>query len=157
MSNSSRSANIVTGRYNAPSRAFRVDLPDRCGLLHEGLTLVPRLDGSDLKPRLSAMPAMMRQDRRKPGPLSSILTFLMEGFALYGASYCGSPHAIVALAGESSPDETTGRQSEEGSWRARRRAMAIVSSSTRSEVTQVEGRTARAGQDKQIVRCRRDC
>jgi len=156
MSNSSRSANIVTGRYNAPSRAFRVDLPDRCGLLHEGLTLVPRLDGSDLKPRLSAMPAMTRQDRLKPGPWSSILTFLMEGFALYGASYCGSPHAIAA-AGESSPDETTGRQSEEGSWRARRRAMAIVSSSTRSEVTQVEGNTARAGQDKQAVRYHRDC
>jgi hypothetical protein len=131
MSNSSRSANIVTGGYYAPSRVFRVDLPDRCGVVHEGSTRAARLDGSDLKPRPPAIPAMTRQDRRKPGRLSSILTFLMEGFALYGASYCGSAHAIVALAGESSPDETAGTQREEDSWRARRRAMAVVSSSAR--------------------------
>jgi hypothetical protein len=84
MSNSSKSVNSVTRMYNVPSRALRVDLRDRCGTVHDGLTRAPRLDEAELRSRPSVIPAMTRLDRQNTAPWSSILAFFMEGFALYG-------------------------------------------------------------------------
>ena len=131
--------------YNVPSRALRVDLRDRCGTAHDGLTLAPRLDEAELTSRPSVMPAMTRRDRQNTAPWSSILAFFMEGFALYGASYCASPHALATSPVEPSPTRASAPEPEEISWCARRRAMAIVSFSIRSEVTEVEDDADRAG------------
>jgi hypothetical protein len=148
MPNSSKSANRVTRLHNIPSRALRGGLRDGRDFVHEGLTRAPRLDGADA--RLSAS-AMTQPDRPNTPPWSSsILAFFMEGFALYGASYCASPHAIVTSPVESSSAQATAPQSEEISWRQRRRAMAIVSFSTRSEVTEFEDHTDRAGSGSEI-------
>ena len=130
MPNSSKSANRVTRRYSIPSDVFRVDLRDRCDIVHEGLTRSPRLHGADVR---SSPSAMTRPDRPNTAPWSSsILAFLMEGFALFGASYCGSPHAIAASAVGSPPTQASAAQPEEISWRERRKAMAIVSVSDRA-------------------------
>jgi hypothetical protein len=145
MSNSSKSVNSVTRMCNVPSRALGVDLRDRCGTVHDGLTRAPRLDEAELRSRPSVMPAMTRLDRQNTAPWSSILAFSMEGFALYGASYCASPHALATSPVEPSPTRASAPEPEEISWRARRRAMAIVSFSIRSEVTEVEDDADRAG------------
>jgi hypothetical protein len=142
MSNSSQSANSVTRLYRVPSRALRVNLPDKSGIGHEGLTRAPRLDGADVR---SYPPAMTRLDRPNTAPWSPILAFLMEGFALYGASYCSSPHVIATLSVDSSRAEANAPQPDEISWRERRSAMAIVPSSTRSNVMELEDDADRAG------------
>ncbi len=143
MPNSPKSANRVTRLYSVPSHTLRVDLRDRRDIVHEGLTRAPRLDGVDVR---SSSAAMTQPDGQPTaGPWSAILAFFLEGFALYGASYCGSPHAIAASAVEASPPQASATQPEEISWRERRRAIAIVSLSTCSEVTEVEDDTERAG------------
>ena len=143
MPNSSQSANSVTRLYSVPSRALRVDLPDKSGIVHDGLTRTPRPDGADVR---SYPSAMTRLDRPNTAPWSSpILAFFMEGFALYGASYCASPHAIAALSADSSLAEVSVPQPDEISWRERRSAMAIVASSTRSKVMELEDDADRAG------------
>jgi len=129
MPNSSKSANPVTRLYSVPSHALRVDLRDRGDIVHEGLMRATRLDGADVR---SSPSAMTRPDRPTSAPWSSsILAFFMEGFALYGASYCGSPHVIAASAVGSPPTQASAAQPKVISWRGRRRAMAIVSVSDR--------------------------
>jgi hypothetical protein len=142
MSNSSESANSVTRLYRVSSRALRVDLRDRGGIVHEGVTRAPRLDGADVRPY---PPAMTPLDPPNTAPWSPVLAFFMEGFALYGASYCASPHAIVTWSVDSSRAEASAPQPEEISWRERRGAMAIVPSSTRSKVMELEDDADRAG------------
>jgi hypothetical protein len=152
MSNSSKSVNSVIRMYNVPSRALRVDLPDICGTVHDGLTRAPRLDEAELRSRLSVVPAMTRLDRQNTAPWSSILAFFIEGLALYGASYCASPHALARWSPvEPSPTRASAPEPEEISWRARRRAMAIVSFSIRYEVTEVEDDADRAGPGSETV------
>jgi hypothetical protein len=91
-----------------------------------------------MRSRPSGMRPTKQPDRQNTAPWSlSILAFFMEGFALYGASYCGSPHAIATSPTDTSPAEASAPQLEEISWRARRRAMAIVSSALHSGVTEV--------------------
>jgi hypothetical protein len=134
MSKSPQSANRVTRLYGLPGRSLRVDRRD---IGHDGLTRAPRLDGTDV------MPA--RLDRQDTTPWSSsILAFFMEGFALYGASYHASPYAIAASPADRSRAEANAPQPEESSWRARRRAMAIVFSATHSGVAEPEGDINRA-------------
>jgi hypothetical protein len=134
MSKSPQSANRVTRLYGLPGRSLRVDRRD---IGHDGLTRAPRLDGTDV------MPA--RLDRQDTTPWSSsILAFFMEGFALYGASYHASPYAIAASPADRSRAEASAPQPEESSWRARRRAMAIVFSATHSGVAEPEGDINRA-------------
>jgi hypothetical protein len=136
MSNSPKSANSVTRLYGVPGRALDVGLRDRRDIVHDGLMRAPRLDGADVRPRPSVMPAMMRPDRQDSASWSSpILAFFMEGFALYGASYCGSRHAMSPA--DTSAAAASAPEPEESSWRARRRAMAIVSSAMRSGPTEV--------------------
>jgi hypothetical protein len=145
MPKSSKSANSVTRLYGVPSRALCVGSRDRRDIMHDGLARAPRLDGADVRSRPPVMPATTRLDRQDTAPWSSILAFFMEGFALYGASYCAYPHAIATSPVETSPTQASAPPPDEISWRERRRAMAIVSSSTHSEVTEVAGDANRAG------------
>lgn len=133
MSNSTKSVNKI-GRLCSPSRELRFDLHDRHGIAHEGLQARPP-DGTDASGRWNT------------APCSSMFTFLMEGFALYGGSYCGLPHAIAMSTVESRPAEAQAGQAERLSIRERRRSIAIVYSSTSPEVAraELEDNTNRAG------------
>ena len=143
MLNSSESANRVVRRYNVPSRELRFDLRDNSGAAHENLAHAPRLDLAAVNSRPAAMPAITRADRQNTGPWSSIFTFFMEGFALYGAWYGALLNAIATSPVESAPIDA---EAEKLSVRERRRAIAIVSS-TSSEVTgsELENDTSRTG------------
>jgi hypothetical protein len=146
MPNSSQSANSVTRRYSVPGRALYIRSRDGRDIVHDGLTRAPRLDEADVRSRQSVMLPMTQPDRQHT-PLwwSPILASFMQGFALYGASYCGSPHAIAALSVDTSAAEASAPELEENSWRARRRTLAIVSSAMSSGVTEVTDDANRAG------------
>jgi hypothetical protein len=81
------SANRVARWYNAPSRELRFDLRDNSRATHETRAQRPRVELTGVNSRAAVMPAMTRADRQNTASWSSILTFFMEGFALYGASY----------------------------------------------------------------------
>ena len=137
MSKSPQSANRVTRLYGLPGRSLRVDPRDRRDIGQDGLTRAPRLDGTDVM--------AARLDRQDTTPWSSsILAFFMEGFAMYGASYHASPQAIAALSADTFSAGASAPQPEEISWRARRRAMAIVSSAMHSGVPEFEDDINRA-------------
>jgi hypothetical protein len=111
-------------------------------MMHDGLTRAPRLDGTDAR----SQPAVRPRDRQDGKPWSSpILAFFMEGFALYGASYHAYPHATAASPVEPSATRVRAPEPEEISWRARRRAMAIVASAMDTAVAEVEDEINRAG------------
>jgi hypothetical protein len=83
MSKSPQSANRVTRLYGVPSRSLRVDFGDRRDIGHDGLTLAPRLDGTDARSQPSVVPAMARPDRQDTTPWSSsILASLHGGFCV---------------------------------------------------------------------------
>jgi hypothetical protein len=143
MSNSPKSANSITRLYSVPNRALGVGSRDKPDIVHDGLMRAPGLDGANVRSRLSAM---TRPDRRDSAPWwSSILTFFMEGFALYGASYCAFPHVIATSRLESSPTQANDPPPEAPPWRERRRAIIVVSSSTRSEAREAADDPHRAG------------
>jgi hypothetical protein len=137
MSKSPQAANRITGLYGLPSHSLRVDPRDRRDIGHDGLTRPPRLDGADV------MSARLDREDATPWP-SSILAFFMDGFALYGASYHASPHVIATSPAGTSAAKASAPQPEANSSRARRRAMAIVSSAMHSGVAQFEDDTNRA-------------
>jgi hypothetical protein len=146
MSKSPPAASRVTRLYDLPSRSLRDNPRDRPGMMHDGLTRAPRLDGTDARSQPSVVAAVRRRDRQDTSPWSSsILAFFMEGFALYGASYLAYPHAPAASPVEPSATRVRAPEPEEISWRARRRAMAIVASAMDSRVTEVEDEINRAG------------
>jgi hypothetical protein len=143
MPNSSQ--NRVTRRYGVPGRWLRVDVRGGRDIVHDGLTRALRQDGADMRSCSSVIRPMTQPDRQNTAPWSSsILAFFMEGFALYGASYCASPQAIAPSSVESSPAKASAPPREEISWRERRRAVAMVSSLTRAEVTEVADDANRA-------------
>jgi hypothetical protein len=144
MSKSPQPASRVTRLYDLPSRSIRVASRDRPNMMHDGLTRAPRPDGTDA--RSSLMPAMTPPDRQDTTPWSSsILAFFMEGFALYGASYHAYPHTTAGSPVEPSDTRVRAPEPAEISWRARRRAMAIVASAMHSGVAEVEDDINRAG------------
>jgi hypothetical protein len=146
MSKSPQAASRVTRLYDLPSRSLRDNPRDRPDMMHDGLTRLPRLDGTDARSQPSVMAAVRRRDRLDTTPWSSpILAFFMEGFALYGASYHAYPHAPAASPAEPSATGVRAREPEEISWRARRRAMAIVASAMDSGVAEFKGEINRAG------------
>jgi hypothetical protein len=142
MSKSPQVASRVTRLYDLPSRSLRDNPRDRPNVMHDGLTRAPRLDGTDAR----SQPAVRRRDRQDTTPWwSPILAFFMEGFALYGASYHAYPHAPAASPVETSATRIRAPEPEEISWRARRRAMAIVASAMDSGVVEFEDGINRAG------------
>lgn len=145
MSKSPQATNRTAGLYGLPSGLIRIDWRDKPNMMHDGLTRTPRLDGTDARSQSPVIAAVRRPDRRDTAPWSSsILAFFIQGFALYGASYHASPHAIAASPADISPAKAGALQPEEISWRARRRAMAIVSSAMHSGVAQLEDGINRA-------------
>jgi hypothetical protein len=146
MSKSPQPVSRVTKLYDLPSRSIRVDSRDRPNMMHDGLTRAPRLDGTDAKSQSSVMEAVRRRDRQDTTPWSSpILAFFMEGFALYGASYHAYPDATAGSPAEPSDTRVCDPEPAEISWRARRRAMAVVASAMHSGVAEVEDDISRAG------------
>jgi hypothetical protein len=142
MSKSPQAASRVTRLYDLPSRSLRDNPRDRPGMMRDGLTRPPRLDGTDAR----SQPSVRRRDRLDTTPWSSpILAFFMEGFALYGASYHAYPHAPAASPAEPSATGVRAPEPEEISWRARRRAMAIVASAMDSGVAEFKREINRAG------------
>jgi hypothetical protein len=146
MSKSPQEASRVTRLYDLPSRSLRVNPRDRPNMMYDGLTWAPKLDGTDAKSQSSVMAAVRRRDRQDTTPWSSpIFAFFMEGFALYGASYHAYPHATPAPPVEPFATRVRAPEPAEISWRARRRAMAIVASAMRSGVAEVEDDISRTG------------
>ena len=146
MPNSSQSANSVTRRYGVSGRALYIRSRGGRDIVHDGLARTPSPYEEDVRSCPSVMLPTTQPDRRNAPPWwSPMLASFMEGFALYGASYCGSPHTITALSVDAPAAEACASELEENSWRARRRALAIVSSAMRSEVTEVTDDIHRAG------------
>ena len=94
---------------------------------------------ADVNSPLAVMPLMPRADRQNTASRSSIFTFFMEGFALYGASlgpYGAFLRATATSPGELCPTEASAPQPKEMSSRERDRFIVIVSSNP--EVTGYE-------------------
>jgi hypothetical protein len=145
MSKSPQAASRVVRLYDLPGRSLRVNPRDRPNMMHDGLTRSPRLDGTEARLTPSVMAAVRRPDRQDTTPWSSsILAFFMEGFALYGASYHAYPHEPAASPVEPSATRARAPEPEEISWRARRRAMAIVASAMHSGVAEFEDKINQA-------------
>jgi uncharacterized protein YjiS (DUF1127 family) len=104
----------------------------------------PRLDLGAVNSRPAAMPAITRADRQNTGPWSSMFTFFMEGFALYGAAYGTLLNEITTSLVEPAPIDA---KAEKPSVNERRRTIAIVSSTTSPEVagSELENDTSRTG------------
>jgi len=117
-----------------------VSLRENNSITHENRTRAPRLDLTEVNAPPAMTPTMTRADRRNTGPWPSIFTFLMEGFALYGASY-GSYGALLNDA--TSPAEPSARQPEKISPFERRKFISIVSTSASPGVTVSERETCR--------------
>jgi uncharacterized protein YjiS (DUF1127 family) len=133
MLSSSESANGVARWHSVPSRKLCFDLRDSSSAMHE------KLGPADVNSPLAVMPAMPRADRQNTASRSSISTFFMDGFALYGASlgpYGAFLHATATSPGESCPNEASAPQPKEMSSRKRDRLTIIVSSNP--EVTGYE-------------------
>jgi len=139
MSKSTKSVNKIGRPYRVPSRELRFDVRDTRDVAREGLQARPH-DGAGAS------------GRRNTAPWSSVFTFLMEGFALYGASYCGLPHAIATSPIESCPGEAHAAQAERLSVRERRGSIAIVYSSTGPELAgaELENETNRTGPESEV-------
>jgi uncharacterized protein YjiS (DUF1127 family) len=118
-----------------------VPLRDSSSITHENRAMAPRLDLTDVKSPPAITPTMTRADRRNIGPWPSIFTFLMEGFALYGASY-GSYGALLNDIA-TSPAEPSTRQPGKISPFERRKFISIVSPSASPGVTAPERETCR--------------
>jgi len=118
-----------------------VSLRDNHSITHENRARAPRLDLTDVKSPPAMTPTMTRADRRNTGPWPSIFTFLMEGFALYGASY-GSYGALLNDVATSSA-EPSAWPPERISPFERRKFISIVSPSASPGVTVPERETCR--------------
>lgn len=143
MSKSSQSAFSVTRLYDVPSRALPVESRDTCHIRHDGLVLAPGLDEAALGSRLSVT-LVTRPNRQNSSLWLTIFEFVVEGFAMYAASYHVAPLEIAASLVEPSSRDARAQEPEEISWRTRRKAMAIVSAPTRKAAMDVEENAARA-------------
>lgn len=141
MLHSSKSVNGAARRYIVPGNELHFDARNRRGIAHEQLTQAPRSQGPGANSLPPVMPAMTLAD----ATWMSMVAFFVEGFALFGASYCASLHALAAPVDESGPTESRDEQEERVSWRERPRLIALVSSSTTPELARVEDDTNRAG------------
>jgi uncharacterized protein YjiS (DUF1127 family) len=146
MLNSSESANRVARRYNAPTRQLRFDLRDNSRATHETRAQAPLVELADVNSPAAVMPAMTRAGRQNTAFWSSMLTFFMEGFALYGASY-GSygtlPQAAATSAVEPCPAEASAPQPEQISSPERRSFTPIVFSNRDVRGPELENDTNR--------------
>jgi uncharacterized protein YjiS (DUF1127 family) len=130
--------------HNVPSRELHFDLRDSSGAAHQNLAQARRLDLAAVNSRPAVMPAITRADRQNTGPWSSMFTFFMEGFALYGATYGALLNSITTSLVEPAPIDA---EAEKPAVRERRRTIAIVSSTTSPGLagSELENDTSRTG------------
>jgi uncharacterized protein YjiS (DUF1127 family) len=148
MSNSFESVNKATRFNSAPSRELGFDPRHGHSIAPAELTWAPRSDGAEVNSFPAVIPTMTRVD----APGSSVFAFFIEGFALYGASYCGSLNAIAASPIEACPTEAQAEQPERLSVRERRGSIAIVYSSTSPGLAgaELDNETNRAGPESAV-------
>jgi hypothetical protein len=136
MLNSSESVNGVARQYNVPGRELRVDWCDDSSAARENLVQAARAKAPRLGlAEVNSPPPVTRADHRNTALWSSILTLFTEGFALYGASYGGSLHAIAMSSVEPCPAEASAPQPKEISSRERRKSIYLISPLARLDLS----------------------
>src|ERR1700742_1580014 len=88
MSNLSESATGLARLYSIPSRNQPFELRDKRGDAAVELTRGSRADGADVSSSDAVVSAIRQADRLNTRLWLPLLTFLIESFALYAASYC---------------------------------------------------------------------
>jgi hypothetical protein len=83
--NSPRSTNRITQRYDVSIPELRFDWRDKRGSAHKELTRTSRPDAA-ANSLPNEMPSVMPADRQETAFWPAVIRYLMEGFALYGAS-----------------------------------------------------------------------
>ena len=85
MLNSPRSTNRITQRYDVSIPELRFDWRDKRGSAHKELTRTSQPDAA-ANSLPNEMPSVMPADRQETAFWPAVVRYLMEGFALYGAS-----------------------------------------------------------------------
>ena len=123
----SQSAIATVRRYSSAEQASRVALRDRRDSAETSTAEVSKAE-ANLVPEMR--PAMTQPDAIWP----SVYWFLLEGFALYGASvHCLATSAVTAIT-----SEVGAQRPPVLSWRERRKSISLVSSATRAEMAVLE-------------------
>jgi uncharacterized protein YjiS (DUF1127 family) len=147
MSNSFESVNKAAKLESVPSREFGFEPHPSRNIAPAELTRAPRSARTEVNSLPAVMPTMTRVD----APWPPVFALFMEGFALYGASYCGSLNAIGTSPIKASPTAAQAAQAERLSVRERRGSIAIVYSSASPELAgAVDNETNRAGPESEV-------
>jgi uncharacterized protein YjiS (DUF1127 family) len=148
MSNSFVSLNKTATLNRVSSRELRFDPRGSHSIAHTELMRARRSDGAEA----NSLPAVRPTITRIDASWSSVFAFFTEGFALYGASYCGSVNVIATSPIEACPTEAQAGQSERLCARERRGSIAIVYSSTGPELEGAElgNETNPAGPESEV-------
>jgi uncharacterized protein YjiS (DUF1127 family) len=148
MSNSFKSVNKAVRLNSVPSAELRFDTRDSRGTAQARLRRVPRSDGAEANSHPAALPTTTRED----APWSPVVAFFMEGFALYGASYCASLGPIATRPIEARPTEAHAGQPKRLSVRERRGSIAIAYSSIGREPAgaELENEANQAGPESDV-------
>ena len=128
----SQSAIAAVRRHSSPEQASHIAQPDRRHSYAKPPTAGISEAEANMLPETS--PAMEAPDAIWP----SLHRFLLEGFALYGASV----HRLAASAATANTSEVGARQPPEPSWRERPKSIALVSSAARAEMAVLESEDA---------------
>jgi uncharacterized protein YjiS (DUF1127 family) len=130
MSNSSQSANAIVRRNGVPPHALRISARDGRGLLPDRSKQIPEPSDTAAKSLPATRPATGRTDTI----WQSVLWFLLEGFALYGASL----HWVATTAVTAIASEVDARQRQKPARSERQKSISLVSSAARPEITVLE-------------------
>jgi uncharacterized protein YjiS (DUF1127 family) len=132
----SQSAMAAVRRYSSREQASRVAPRDRRDIPAERLTPTAEIFDAEanLLPASNSLPAkrpaMAGADATRP----SVFWFLLEGFALYGASlHCLATTAVTAIA-----SEVGARQHQKPARSKRQKSTTLVSPAARAEITVLE-------------------
>jgi hypothetical protein len=125
MTNPSESASRVAKLSGGPGRAS-VELGDNSQTPNERLIQTPRPELIDANAPMAAI------ERQSTSPWSSLVTFFLEGFALYAASYCGLPPATLMSSTEFRPAEPCAPKQKVPA-RERGKSIYLISSSASPE------------------------
>jgi uncharacterized protein YjiS (DUF1127 family) len=136
MLNSSKAVNGLARPRNVPSCELSLESSNNG---NESLAQASRLDLPDVNSPQAAISTITPVDRQTPAPWSSIFSFLMEGFTLYGALL----YSTASFPTESEPSKARVGQTEEAE-RERRGSFAVVRSTANPEVRGLASDTNRS-------------
>jgi uncharacterized protein YjiS (DUF1127 family) len=128
----SQSAIAAVRRYSSPEQASHVTLRDKRDI--PAKTPTAELSKAEANMLPEARPAMAQPDAIWP----SVYRFLLEGFALYGASV----HGFAMSAVTPITSEAGAQRPPELSWRERLKPISLVSSAARAEMVVLESKDA---------------